>query len=249
MYQDLESKVVIVTGGSSGIGRETARLFARNHCRIVIIYKSNHEQAQSLIFDLQKAGVEALAIRADVTSEDEVKSAYDQIIRRFSQIDILVNNVGGYYDGDTWNGNPATWQKSFNLNLNSVLLFSKQVAAHFIARQTGIIVNVSSRFSQRGDFDTLTYAASKAALLNVTQSYAKRLSPFGRANAVSPGATKAGYWTTAPKDELEAAQSRNPHGRLIEPTEIASVIVFLASDNASMVNGQNLLVDGGASLF
>jgi 3-oxoacyl-[acyl-carrier protein] reductase len=111
--------------------------------------------------------------------------------------------------------------------------------------KSGIIVNIASRYGRMGHFDTITYAASKAAILNITQAYSKLLSPFRRVNSVSPGATDAGYWKTAPKEELEAVRSKSPHKKLINPKQIAETILFLAEEKSKMINGQDILVDGG----
>ncbi len=136
-------------------------------------------------------------------------------------------------------------KESLDLNIISTLNVSKYVSQKFIESKSGIIVNLASRYARMGHFDTITYAASKAAILNITQAYSKLLSPFGRANSVSPGAADAGYWKTAPKEELEAVKSQSPHKKLISPKQIAETIIFLSSEKSKMINGQDLLVDGG----
>lgn len=111
-----------------------------------------------------------------------------------------------------------------------------------------MIVNVASRFSFSGQFDALAYSAAKAGVVNITQSYAKLLAPFGRANAVSPGAVNTGYWLTAPKNELKETLSSIPLKKLLETEDVAKAILFLASDDARMITGHNLVVDGGYNL-
>lgn len=241
---EFKNKVVLITGASKGIGAETAKLFAKEGAIVIINYYKSEESAKTVLKDVEKYS-KAMIIKCDVTNENEVKKMIDKIIEKYSKIDILVNNVGGYLDGDEWNGDSNLWKKSLDLNLISTLNVSKYVAQEFLELKSGIIVNVASRFARKGNFEEITYGASKAAILNITQAYSKLLSPYGRANSVSPGATDAGYWKRAPKGELEEVVSKSPHKKLIDPQEIAKTILFLSSEKSKMINGEDILVDGG----
>ncbi len=239
-----KNKIVLITGASKGIGAETAKLFAKEGAIVIINYSKSDELAKEVLEDVKKHS-DGMIINCDVTDENKVKEMIDTIINTYSKIDILINNVGGYLDGDEWNGDSNLWKKSLNLNIIATLNVSKYVAQEFLKSKSGIIVNIASRYARMGHFDTITYAASKAAILNITQAYSKLLSPFGKANSVSPGATDAGYWKIASKEELEAVKSKSPHKKLISPKQIADTILFLSSEKSKMINGQDLLVDGG----
>lgn len=241
---EFKNKVVLITGASKGIGAETARLFAKEGAIVVINYKKSEDLASSVLEDIKKTS-DGIIVKADITEEKEVKNMIDKVISKYSRIDILVNNAGGYIDGDEWDGSVKTWKTSIDLNLTSALIVSKYVAREFLKQQSGTIVNVASRYAYMGHWDSITYAASKAAIVNITQSYSKLLSPFGRANSVSPGATDAGIWKTVTQQELKDIKSKSPHKRLISTKEIANTIVFLASSKAEMITGQDILVDGG----
>ena len=241
---EFKDKVVLITGASSGIGAEAAKLFAKEGAIVIINYLKSENEAKKVLEEVKKDS-DGMIIKCDVTKEQSAQQMIDEVLTTYSRIDILVNNAGGYFDGDEWNGSSAIWKDSLNLNIVSTLNVSKFVAQHFLKSQSGIIVNIGSRYANMGHYDTITYAAAKAAILNITQAYAQLLSPFGRANSVSPGATDAGYWKRAPKEELEAVTANSPHKRLIKPEEIAQTILFAASERSTMITGQDFLVDGG----
>ena len=241
---EFTDKVVLITGASKGIGAAAAELFAQRGAKVVINYRSSDDAAKDVLNKVQKYSDGMLA-KCDVTKEKDVERMVEEIMSTYSHIDILVNNVGGYIDGDEWNGPSEVWEQSLKLNVLSTLNVSKYVAAEFIKAESGVIVNIASRYAQMGSYDSITYAASKAAILSITKAYSKLLSPFGRANSVSPGATDSGYWKIAPADELKSVIANSPHKRLIKPMEIAEVILFMASDKAKMITGQDILTDGG----
>jgi 3-oxoacyl-[acyl-carrier protein] reductase len=237
-----KDKVVLVTGSNRGIGKATVLAFAKEGAKVVINYSKSASEANEVLKEAKKNS-EAIVVKCDVSNEKQVKKMIDTVVKKFGKIDILVNNVGKYIDGDEWNGSSEVWEKTLKLDLISVMNVSKYVAEIFLKQKSGVIINISSRYSFSGRADSLAYSASKAAIVNVTQAYAKLLAPFGRANAVSPGAVRAGYWLRAPKEELEAQIASSSLKRLIEPSEIAEVVLSLVSDEG--INGQNILVDPG----
>ncbi len=245
---NLKNKVVLITGASSGIGKATALLFAKHGAKVAITYKDNKEGADEVISEITKLGLDAIALQSDLTNESVSKSLISQVISKFGEINILVNNAGRYIDGDEWDGNIDIWELSIKQNLLSVLNVSKYALIQMQKQQSGIIVNISSRYSISGQFDALTYAISKSGIVNLTQGQAKLMAPWGRSNAVSPGAVKAGYWLIATKEELDQNINTTPLHKLVEPEDIAEAVVFLASDKAQMITGQNLIIDGGNSL-
>jgi 3-oxoacyl-[acyl-carrier protein] reductase len=235
-----KDKVVLVTGSSRGIGKAIALAFAKEGANVIVNYSKSEKEAQEVLNQVKKLS-DGILIKCGVSQETEVKKMIDIIIKKFGRLDILINNAGKYIDGDEWNGSSRVWEETLKNNLISVMNTSKYVTEIFLKQKSGIIINIASRFSVSGQPDSLAYAASKAGIVNVTQAYAKLLAPFGRANAVSPGPVNAGYWLTAPKEELNKTISKMPGKKLIEPEEIARKVLFLASEE-SKANGENFLI-------
>lgn len=245
---DLKDKVVLITGASSGIGKATALLFAKHGANVAISYKENKQGADEVVSEVEKSGSEAFAIQAELTKEDDAKRLVSEVMNKFGKIDILVNNAGRYIGGDEWNGDAQIWEESLKQNFVSALSVSKYVLEEMQKQKSGVIVNISSRYSVAGQFDAPAYAASKAGIANLTQGQAKLMAPWGRSNTVSPGTVRAGYWLNAPKEELDENLAVTPLQKLVEPEDIAEAVVFLASDKAKMITGQNLIIDGGYTL-
>lgn len=200
---ELKDKVVVVTGASSGIGKAIALAFAKEKAKLAISFKENKEGAEETAKEIAQLGSEVLMLQADLNNESEAKTLVEKVLEHYGQIDILVNNVGRYVEGDDWNGSEEVWIKSLKQNFVSTLCVSKYTIEHMQERKSGVIVNISSRYSVAGQFDAITYAASKAAIVNLTEAQAKLMAPWGRSNAVSPGGVMSGYWLTAPKEEID----------------------------------------------
>jgi len=245
---NVKNNIALVTGGSSGIGEAIALRFAREGAKIVISYKENREGADRVISEIQKEGVEALAIQANLTKDEDAKHLVEETIKQYGRLDILVNNAGRYINGDEWDGTSDVWEESLKQNLISTLSVSKYALETMQKQKSGVIVNIASRYSIAGQYDAIAYAAAKAGVVNITEGQAKLMAPWGRSNAVSPGNVRAGYWLTAPKEELDENIAATPLGKLIEPEDIAEAVLFLASDRAKMITSQNILVDGGYTL-
>ncbi|MEI8343407.1 MAG: SDR family oxidoreductase [Candidatus Moraniibacteriota bacterium] len=244
-----ENKVVIVTGASSGIGEQIALAFAKEGSNLVITYKENKQGAKEVASKIKNENKsKVLIVQADLTVDSEAESVVKKTIQEFGRIDFLVNNAGRYISGDEWNGKAEIWNKSLQQSLISVMSMSKYAIEIFQNQKFGDIINISSRYSTRGQADALAYSAAKAGVANITQAYAKILAPFGRANTVSPGAVKAGYWLNAEKEELEETLEDVLLEKLVETKEIAEMVLFLASDKANSITGQNIFVDGGYGL-
>ena len=236
-------KTVLITGGSSGIGAETAKLFADEGYNIALTYNTNKEGADNVVSEIVAKGVKAVAFQAELSKEESAKQLVEAAHKEFGHIDVLVNNAGKYIDGDEWNGTEEIWSQTLAQDLISVMNVSKYVIPIFQNQQSGVMVNVASRLGLSGSHEELAYGAAKAGVINITQGYAKLLAPYGRANSVSPGAVNTGYWLTAPKAELEEALANKPLGRLIEPKEVANAILYLATDRSASTTGQNLVVN------
>lgn len=244
----LKDKVVVITGSSSGIGKEVALSFAKRKAKIIFSYRKNKKGAEDVLDEIKKNGSEAAAFSADLNNDKDAQSLVDFAIQQHGHIDILVNNAGGYISGDEWNGKYEIWDETLKQNLLSILSVSKYAFPFMKEKKSGVIVNVSSRYSVEGQFDAIAYAASKSAIVNVTEAYAKLMAPWGRANAVSPGTVRAGYWLQAKEEELKENLSRTLLSSFVEPSDIANAVLFLASDNSRMITGQNLIVDAGFTL-
>lgn len=238
-------KTVLITGGSSGIGAETALKFAQEGYNVAISYNTNKSGAEEVAAKIEKYGVQSYIYQAELSKEENAKDLVGLVLSDCKTLDILVNNAGGYINGDEWDGTDEVWLQTFVQNIVSMMNVSKYVIQHFQETKLGVIVSVASRHGLAGQYDAIAYAAAKAGVINITQSYAKLLAPYGRANSVSPGAVNTGYWLTAPEEELKEEYKNAPLNKLVETEDIAQAIFYLASDKSSMVTGENLMVDGG----
>ncbi len=238
----LKNKIALITGGSSGIGRATALLLAKNGADIIITYKSNKEGAEAVVSQIRNLGQKGMMIQADLINEAEAEKVINTIVTEFGHLDILVNNAGRYIDGDEWNGSSEIWVKSLQQNLVSMMNISKYAVTLFLKQKEGVMVNVASRHGLNSWPDIISYSAAKAGVISLTQTYAKLLTPFGRANVVSPWAVNCGYWLTAAKEEIEATLAESGCHKLIEPEIVAEKILYLVSDQAKGINGQNFLI-------
>ncbi len=237
-----QDKVVLVTGSSRGIGKAIALAFAKEGAKIVINYSKSEEEARQVLSQVKKLS-EGIVVSCDVSNEERVKIMIETVIKRYGRLDILINNAGSYIDGDEWNGSSKIWEKTLKQNLISAMNTSKYAAEIFQKQKSGVIVNIASRHSTAGQFEALAYAASKAGMVSITEAYAKLLAPYGKVNAVSPSAVNSGYWLTAPKEELEATVAKMPSKKLIEPEEVAELVLSLCTEE-SKVTGQNILFEG-----
>lgn len=245
----LKDKIAIVTGSSSGIGAATAVLLAKEGANVVVCYKNNKQGAESTAGKILEIGGKAIIQQANLENPKEVRVLVENVVKEFGRIDILVNNAGGYIEEDEWNGTTDVWLDTLKQNLISVMNISREVISLFVKQKSGIVVNIASRHSIAGHHDAISYGAAKAGIVNVTQSYAKVLAPYGRANVISPSGTRAGYWIDDEvKEELEENIANTPLGRLIEPDEIANLVLYLVSDDSAMITGQNIHIDAGDSL-
>ncbi len=243
----MDRKVVLVTGASKGIGAAIVRKMASLDYNVVINYLTSEKEALSLQKELEeKYGVSVFLLQADVSSEIEVKEMVDSILEHFSKIDVLINNAALCQDNYYNEKSSFEFQKVVNTNLVGPFLTSKYVGRQMILQKGGVIINLSSTNGiDTEEVYSMDYDASKAGVISLTKNYAKALAPYVRVNAVAPG------WTST-----EAVMEMNPHylkeeekkvllERFAKPEEIANVVAFLASEEASYVNGATIRVDGG----
>jgi 3-oxoacyl-[acyl-carrier protein] reductase len=245
----LEGQVVLITGASSGIGRATAEVMAREGARVGVNYLKNQRGAEEVVEVIRKAGGEALAIRADVTRRDEVHALVGAVRKQWGRIDILVNNAGDMIGRRTLaNMTEEYWDKVMDLNLKSVFLCTQAVWEEMAARKSGHIINVSSIAGRNGGgVGVAAYATAKGGLITYTKGLAKELAPHGiRVNGVAPGVIATAFHERHTSPELMARLVANiPEGRTGTSEEIADVILFLASPAARYIQGETVEVNGG----
>jgi 3-oxoacyl-[acyl-carrier protein] reductase len=245
-------RVAIVTGGAQGIGAATARLLAAQGATVVIT-DLTAERAAPTAAAITEAGGRALAVGADVSDPGAVQSMVDRTLEEFGRLDILINNAGITRDDLLFKMSFENWQAVLTTNLTSMFLCCKAASKPMVDAKYGRIVNLSSR-SRLGNRGQANYAAAKAGVQGLTATLAIELGPFNiGVNAVAPGfvatamtaatAERVGF---DPEEYQKMAASQIPLRRVGQPEEIAAVIAFLASDEASYVSGQTIHIDGGA---
>jgi len=239
---NFKGKSIIITGASGGIGRETARLFAEKGADVTVNYFSSPEKAQKTVDTIRELGVEAFSFRADVSDPKEVSLMIKETVRRFGKIDVLVNNAAKHpppffdFAKPDW----EYWKRMMHVNVMGTLVCS-HFAAPFLAKTGGNIVNVVMDYDPGG----LDYTLSKAAGTPLTRGLARKLAPV-RVNGVSPGAVDT--WGMSEEEKRQFSE-KTLLGRVGDPSDIAKVIVFLASDEASYITGETIHVDGGNRLL
>jgi 3-oxoacyl-[acyl-carrier protein] reductase len=248
-YLDLTGKVALITGASSGIGAATAAVFAELGAKVAIGYFRNQKGAEAARAGIVSAGGKAIAIRADVCQESEIRRLVKSAADELGPIDILVNNAGSLVERMKIDEvTSEKWDGIQNLNLKSAVLCSQAVAASMIERRAGAIVNVVSIAGRNGGGPGAgAYAAAKAGLIAFTKSLARELGPHGiRVNAVSPGVIDTPFHEVFSTPEMmRNFRAMIPLGRVGVPAECATAIAFLASDAASFVVGETIEVNGG----
>jgi len=242
----LKNKVAIITGSSRGIGRATALLFAQEGAKVVVNFKSNKKEAQKVIDKIGKEN--SLLVQADITREDEVNKLINETVRKFGEIDILVNNAGEIIRPGDWKSDIDTWHKTLDINLTSAWLMTRGVVPLMQKKGGGSIVNTVSVYGFLGAAPVLAYTSAKGGLITMTKSFAKELAPSIRVNAVAPSNVMTDMTKGAGKELIELFRQQTPLKRIAEPEELAKAILFLASDDASYITGEMLVVDGGYSL-
>jgi 3-oxoacyl-[acyl-carrier protein] reductase len=246
----MTEKVAIVTGAGGGIGRAAAIELARRGATVVVNYRRSREGAESLVSELRGDGTVAEAFGCDVTRAADVREMFATVEARFGRVDILVNNAG-----DLIERRPVTamteelYREVMDVNVLSTLLCTQAVVEGMKARGSGAIINMSSLAAHNGGGPgAFIYAASKAAIIGMTKGMARELAPHNiRVNCVAPGLIGATEFHArfTPADAFAAAEKTVPLGRAGTPEEVARVIAFLASDDASYLVGETIEINGG----
>lgn len=240
----LQNKVAIITGGARGIGRATAELFSREGAKIIIwdMLDEGEQTAKSI----RESGGIAEFMKISVTNAPALEEAARTIVEKYRQIDILINNAGITRDKTLLKLSHADWQQVIDVNLTGVFNCTKAVVQYMVDRKYGRIICTSSVVGVHGNFGQTNYAAAKAGVIAMCRTWAKELGPKGiTANAVAPGFIRTDMTDAMPEEARQATIQTIPVKRMGEPDDIANAYLYLASDEASFVNGQVLGVNGG----
>ncbi len=240
-------RIVLITGASKGIGAATAHSFAQEQDTIIINYNSSEKDALELKTKIEEIyKVSVMAIKADVSKEEEVKSMIEKIISTYGRIDVLVNNAGIAIDDEFFDHTTTHFRTVLDTNLVGMFFISQCVSKYMLEKKSGVIINIASNNGIDCNSPlSLDYDASKAGVISLTHNLASALAPYIRVNAVAPGWTKTASVLEMMPEYLEKEKEKIMLKRLAEPEEIASVIVFLASTQARYINNEVIRVDGG----
>ena len=252
---DIEGKVSVVTGAGQGVGRQIA-IHLASYGSMVVVNDFYLDRAREVVKDIESFGGSALPLQADVSSFDEVGAMMDATKREFGSIDVLVNNAGSMGPKPVssedmvpfWESTPQDWQKWFGANLYGVMNCTRHALASMVDSHSGSIISIVSEAGRYGDAGVEAYAGAKAGVAGVMRSVARGAARYGvRANSVAIAATRTPATAEAFADEEAHRKSLRlyPLRRVGEPTDVANMVLFLASDASSYVTGQTYAVNGG----
>ena len=246
--QRLKNKISIITGAAQGIGLATALKFAEEGA-IVVICDLKQAAVDEAVRQCQALGAQAVGHVMDVTQRGTVDAVVARVKAQFGRIDVLVNNAGITQDARLVKMTIEQFDRVIDVNLRGVFHCTQAVADTMVAQGQGVILNASSVVGIYGNFGQTNYAASKFGVIGFTKTWSRELGPKGiRVNAVAPGFVVTPILATIPDNVLKDMETRVPLGRLGQPAEIANVYAFLASDEASYVNGAVIEVSGGMTV-
>ena len=236
----LRDRVAIVTGGGRGIGREIALLFAGEGAKVTVSARS-HDQIAEVVEEIASSGGEAIGISADVSVEDDVRKMVDETIDRFGRIDILVNNAGILEPSPVAAADSALWRRVIEVNLIGTFYCSKAVTPALIERGWGRIINMSSRSGKIGRPSLTAYCASKHGIIGFTKALAEELAPFNiTVNAICPGFVET--------DMVPETVREQVGDKIIKPSQIAELALYLSGESASSINGEAINIFGSVNL-
>ena len=244
----LEGQVSLITGAAQGIGLATALKFAREGAT-VIVCDVKQAAVDAAVLQCEALGARAAGFVMDVTQREMVDAVVAQVVERFGRIDVLVNNAGITQDARLQKMTLEQFDRVIDVNLRGVFHCAQAVTGTMVAQGRGVILNASSVVGIYGNFGQTNYAASKFGVIGFSKTWSRELGPKGiRVNAVAPGFIATPILSTIPDKVITEMAHRVPLGRLGQPEEIANVYAFLASDEASYINGAVIEVSGGMSV-
>ncbi|MCB5195778.1 3-oxoacyl-ACP reductase FabG [Deefgea salmonis] len=244
----LKDKVAIITGSASGIGEATAIKFAAEGAKVVVC-DVNQAGVAAVVAALTANGADAIGFVVDVTKTDTIAAMVAAVKDKYQRIDVLVNNAGIVMDAQLFKMTEDQFDRVIDINLKGVYNCTKAVVDTMIEQNSGVILNASSVVGIYGNFGQTNYAATKFGVIGFVKTWAKELGKKGiRANAICPGFVATPILNAMPEKVIQAMEEKVPMRRLAQPAEIANVYAFLASDEASYINGAVIEVTGGLTL-
>lgn len=241
------SRVVVITGGSKGIGRSVAYKFAEEKARIIIMHYDPDESAsEETLKVLSQKGVEAESHKVDVSSFEAVAESFKDVLSRFERIDVLVNNAGITKDTLLMRMSEADWDAVINVNLKSVFNCTQAIIRSMIKKRSGKIVNIASVVGQIGNAGQANYSASKAGIMGFTKTVAREVAARGvNVNAVAPGFIDTEMTEVLPEKVKESFIQQIPMGKLGKPEDVADAVYWLCAEGSAYITGQVIHVSGG----
>jgi len=238
----LQDKVAVITGGASGIGAATARLFVQEGAKVVLV-DLNEEKGKAFEAELKAQNAEAIFVKANITSEEEVQNIYKETIATFGKVDIVFNNAGIGRVTPTEELEYAEWRNTVNVDLDGVFLVARDAIRAMLKSGGGTIVNTASMYGWVGSPGSAAYNAAKGGVINLTRSLALEYATKNiRVNALAPGFIDT---PIIPEESKEILKTMTPMQRLGQAEEMAKAVLFMASDDSSFMTGNVLTVDGG----
>lgn len=248
----LEGRVAIVTGASRGIGRAISKRFAEEGAKLVLNYNASQKEVEELQREIKSIGGDSVIVQGDVAKQPEVARVVDSAVKSFGRVDALVNNAGVIFRKKILESVEEEWDRTIDVNLKSVYLFTKAVAPIMIRQGKGKIINISSISGLNAPPSALEipdYAASKAAVIGLTKTLALNLAPAINVNVVCPGATETDMFSKMSQEAKTLRIAETPLGRFGKPVEVANAVLFLASDESDFVTGETIVVSGGRGML
>jgi 3-oxoacyl-[acyl-carrier protein] reductase len=242
----LKGKTAVVTGASRGIGRAIAIKLAKLGANVVVNYRKSEDAVLDVVKEIEALGVKALAVKADISSYSDVEIMMKKCIEKFGSIDILVNNAGITKDGLLMRMKEQDFDSVIDINLKGAFNCTKHVSAIMLRQRSGRVINISSVTGITGNAGQVNYSSAKAGIIGMTKSVAREFASRGvTCNAVAPGFIQTDMTNALPIKVKDTLMNTIPLKRLGTPNDVANVVAFLASEEASYITGQVINVDGG----